>query len=221
MKTKRFNDSTKPSTGDTKTTVTGNTATPTATLTGSPQSGTGAVTASLPKAAADNLIAEAKKAEAAGQNAVIQIKVETAGQSNAVNVNIPKESFNGIATGTKAEVKIETALGTVKFDTDAVKGINSAATSGDLSISIARVETESLADTVRQLVGDRPVYDFTVSAAAAPSRPSAEAARRSASRILWPPVRTRTRLLSIISTIRAACRPCAASITPPPERWNL
>ena len=156
------NDSTKSSTGDTKTTVSGNTATPTATLTGSPQSGTGAVTASLPKVAADNLIAEAKKAEAAGQNAVIQIKVETAGHSNAVNVNIPKESFNGIATGTKAEVKIETAIGTVKFDTDAVKGINSAATSGDLSISIAKVET--LADTVRQLVGDRPVYDFTVSA---------------------------------------------------------
>jgi len=110
------------------------------------------------------LTSQAQAAEAAGQKAVVEIKVEAAPEAKAVELTIPKTSFAVVANDTEADVQVSTPLAIVTFDSKAVQSINNAAPSGDVSISVANVDAAALSPEARTLVGDRPVYDFSVKA---------------------------------------------------------
>ncbi len=60
-------------------------------------------------------------------------------------------------------MKVTTGIGSITLTAKAVESINGAAVAGDVSIGIAKVETATLTESVQQAVGDRPVYDFSVS----------------------------------------------------------
>ncbi len=111
-----------------------------------------------------NLVGQAKKAEASGQKAVIEIKIESAADTKTVKVEIPGDSFKQVADTTNAGVRVDTGIGTVTFDTKAVDSINGAASAGDISISMGKVDKSSLTEELVVKVGDRPVYDFSVKA---------------------------------------------------------
>ncbi len=113
-----------------------------------------------------DLAAKAKEAEAAGQKAVVEIKVDAPANANAVEIEIPRDAFNKVSDTTKADVKVDTGLGTIVFDANAVESISGAANNGDISISMAKVENSTLAKEIQEIVGDRPVYDFSVKAGA-------------------------------------------------------
>lgn len=110
------------------------------------------------------LVEKAKEAEASGQKAVVEIKVEAAAGTKAVEVEIPRDAFNAMADASKAELKVDTGIGTVTFDAKGVESISGAADAGDISISVARVDASTLTPEIRETVGDRPVYDFSVRA---------------------------------------------------------
>jgi uncharacterized repeat protein (TIGR02543 family) len=125
---------------------------------------TGTATATVSASVVTDLAAQAKAAEASGQKAVVEIKVETAPAAKEIAVEIPRDAFNKVATDTKAEVTISTGLGSITFSEKAVDSISGAAGTGAVSISIAKVEASALSPQVQAKVGDRPVYDFSVKA---------------------------------------------------------
>jgi enterochelin esterase-like enzyme len=121
---------------------------------------TGDTQATIGKDSVTNLVDSAKSSEAEGKSAVVELKVESTEQTKTAQLTIPRSSFNEVATGTKAEVKVDYGnVGTVSFDAKAIDTINSATATGDISIIISK--TELTADK-KELLGDRPVYDFSV-----------------------------------------------------------
>lgn len=142
----------------------GNRSTVSAAVTGSLQSSSGSMQANVTKATVQSQISAAQKAEASGQSALIEWKVESAGQADTLQVTVPKESFREIASATDAEVKVSSALGSVKLNAEAVKNISDAASGGDLSIHISKVNPETLSPENQKLVGNRPVYSYAITA---------------------------------------------------------
>lgn len=124
----------------------------------------GMVAAELEAGAINDLTDKAKEAEASGQKAIIEIKVETAANTKTMVLNIPRNDFNKLAEGTNADVKINTSFGTVTFNAKAVELINSSKNSGNISIGINRVEASALTKEIQAKVGDRPILEFSVKA---------------------------------------------------------
>jgi len=116
------------------------------------------------EATMNTLIEAAKKTETDGKKSVIEIKMEAAANDNVMEVVIPKESFNKIATTTQSEVKVSTGIGVITFNSDAVKQINTSTGADDIDITIAKVSNETLSANIQKTVGDRSVYDFSVKA---------------------------------------------------------
>ena len=141
--------------------VSGNTMTATTTLTGTQDAATGRTFASVTNEIFTPMIEKAKTAETAGQKPVVEIKVDAASASKEVAVAIPRAAFSQLAGETKAQVSVVSPLGTVIFDEKAVQAINGAA-ANDIQISMAKVDNTGLSSEVQALVGDAPVYDFTV-----------------------------------------------------------
>lgn len=152
------------SSSTTPTTTESTTTTVSTTVKAVTDSATGMATAVLESSAVNALIAKAKEAESTGQKAVIEIKVEAAANTKAVDVAIPGNAFKQIAETTKANLKVNAGIGTITFDTKSISAINSAASAGNISISIKKVEQATLTEEVQAKVGDRPVYDFSVKA---------------------------------------------------------
>ncbi|MFC5404394.1 S-layer homology domain-containing protein [Cohnella soli] len=138
----------------------GNTGTVTAKAPAKTDAATGDTLANLSKETAASIVSNVKKSEAEGRATVVEVKVETTEQTKSAQLSIPKESFAEIATGTKANVKVEYGnVGTISFDPKAVQTINAATGTGNVSIIIAKSE---LTPEGKEVLGDRPVYDFTV-----------------------------------------------------------
>lgn len=144
------------------TTTSGNTVTVETTATVTTDEATGVTSAAVTAAAVSGLAQTAKKAEAQGKSAVLEIKVVTSAKTQTAELTIPRSAFNEVASGTKARLRISYAhVGTITLDAKAVASIHSAQDQGDILIRIAKV---SLTDEGKAVLGDRPVYDLSVSA---------------------------------------------------------
>ncbi|MBP1995080.1 S-layer homology domain-containing protein [Paenibacillus eucommiae] len=119
---------------------------------------TGATIAAVSPETIASLLERAKANEAGGKPAVVEFKVEATTQTKTVQLTIPRSSFNELVSGTN-NIKVNAVFGTVTFDAKAVKSISSALGTGDISIIIAR---SSLTEESKEILGDRPVYDFSV-----------------------------------------------------------
>ncbi len=111
---------------------------------------------------ASALVAGAKAAEKSGNKAVVEIQLERGKSATAAEITIPKDSFSSLATGTHADLTVDAGIGTVTFDSAAVDAINTSVSSGDIKISLAKADISDLSDEGKAQVGNRPVYDFTV-----------------------------------------------------------
>ncbi|MPM47173.1 hypothetical protein SDC9_93881 [bioreactor metagenome] len=146
-----------------QTTAGGGVTTASVSLTGTVHAATGTVTTSVSQTTAQNLLDQAKKAEQAGQRAVIELGISGAAGSS-VQVALPGAALQNIAAETAAELRVSTHLGVVSFDAAALDAIGQQAAASSVSIQIAKLETEELPEAARQAAGDRPVYRFTISA---------------------------------------------------------
>lgn len=125
---------------------------------------TGTATADVGSSEMTSLTDMAKASESAGQKAVVEIKVEANINAKTVEVIIDRTAFNKLSEDTNADVKVITGLGSITFNAEAVNTISGATGTGNITISMARVETNTLSDEMQQAIGNRPVYDLSVSA---------------------------------------------------------
>ncbi|MDF2636941.1 MAG: Ig domain protein, partial [Pelosinus sp.] len=116
----------------------------------------------LSESVVKDLIAQVKKAE--GKNPVIEINIDKIADKKDIEVVLSKASINEIATATEAKVKINTGLGSITFSEEAIKKINQQADDEKISIGIALIDDKKLSSEAQEVIGDRPVYEFSVTA---------------------------------------------------------
>lgn len=92
----------------------------------------------------------------------IKIIVDAPIGAKEIEVILQRDAFKQLADSTKTDVKIDAGIAAVTFDDKAIDSINSAAATGDISISVKAVDKGSLTPEARAGIGDRPVYDFTL-----------------------------------------------------------
>lgn len=162
---KNNNDIKKPTVSiDVKETTDKNTTTVSTSVEVITDSKTGIASAKVAKNVFEDLTDKAKKAEASGKKAVVEINAEIKNALKAIGLEIPRATFNQLADSTNAELRLNTGIGSITFDANAVNSIRKELNEGDVKISLSKVDTSTLDQEVQSKVGVRPVYDFTVKA---------------------------------------------------------
>jgi hypothetical protein len=124
----------------------------------------GKTSAELGSDLAAALTGDAMSAEEAGQETVVEIKVETEAETKSVDLVIPGGAFADLADDTDAKVRIDAGFAVITFDADAVESISGAAGSEDVRIVIEAMDVSNLSEETQNMIGDRPVYDISVTA---------------------------------------------------------
>ena len=108
------------------------------------------------------LIESAKTAESENKTVLIEIRVEHDTSAKAVEVVISVDAFKMITSKTASEVKFASGMSSITFDSKAVKTIGNGVAAGDVIVRIESVDTDSLSQNIREVIGEHPVYDFSV-----------------------------------------------------------
>ncbi len=146
------------------TTVSGATATATVTPTVSAEGKAGAV---LTPARMSEILGKAQEAAAqSGEKAKIEIRLGDTGKDTGtitgVAVTVPAASVRAMASTEVDSLTLAGGLGSVTLDAAALSTVTAAA-SGDITITMAKADPAAMPDQVRQEVGERPVYSFSIS----------------------------------------------------------
>ena len=138
--------------------ITGSTATTTVTST----TGTdGMAAASVLAAQVDNALKQAQDAAAkSGEAPKIEIKVEAPANAAAVKTAVPGAAMTAIASGNLQDMTISSPVANLTFDRAALNTI--AGLAGDVIFSATKVDKSGLPASVQTLIGNRPVYEFSV-----------------------------------------------------------
>ncbi len=116
---------------------------------------------SIPKKALYNIIKDATDTTKNPANkSKFTLDLSTNDSFKAVEVTIPKESF--VETSKLFDgIVIQTKSATITFDKKAFMDIANAA-NADIKVNINSVDASKLSEGTRAIIGDRPVYDFTI-----------------------------------------------------------
>ena len=147
----------------TETKAAGNTATATTTATATVDNSgkaTATVTQTQVSDAIDKAVEEAQK-QGNGTAAVVKIKVEAPADAKTVETNISKEAVSLAANGKIQALTVSTPVASITFDDKALSTIAFEAEEA-VKITASKAEASSLSPEVRQIVGDRPVFNFSV-----------------------------------------------------------
>ena len=137
------------------------TATTTAkTTTGSAGNASASVTESQVSDAVKKSIETASK-ESEGTAARVELKVQAPADSKSVETSLPKKALNEVAASDTAALTISTPVAAITFDNKSLDTISGQA-GGDVKITAAKADVRTLSEETRQAVGDRPVYNFSV-----------------------------------------------------------
>ncbi len=140
-------------------TVSGSTATTTVTTT---TGADGKAAASVPAAQVDSALKQAKEAAAkSGDAPRVEIKVNAPANATSVETTVPQAAMTAIASGNLHDMTISSPVANLTFDGAALITIAGAA-AGDVKFSASRVDTANLPAAVQTLIGNRPVYEFSV-----------------------------------------------------------
>ena len=142
------------------TTASGTTSTASVSISGSTNATTGTATAALTSSVASALVETARNSEAEGQKSVVKIKVDSGDGTSAVALTMPRAEFDKLTGSTDAELTVDAGIGTVTFDARSLETISGASAGGDVTITIEKADIGALSDEIKEIVGDRPVYDF-------------------------------------------------------------
>lgn len=144
----------------------------------SPNSGKATITPSVEKDSKGTSIANVSAAQVTQalndltESTVLEIKATADATSNQVDVKLPAEAVSKIANSSATEIKIAAGIGQVSFDKQAVSAISSAASTGEVTISIRKADVNDITknmdaaarEAIQEAVKDRPIFDFTVTA---------------------------------------------------------
>ncbi len=140
-------------------TVSGSTATTTVTA----QTGTnGTATATVTQSQMSTAITAAQKAAAStGEAPRVEIQISGGSDTSAVETTLPIAAVQALVTGEMETLTLSSNVADITFDAQAIAAIAGAST-GDVNISAAQVENSTLSGAAAQVVGNRPVYNFSV-----------------------------------------------------------
>ncbi len=120
----------------------------------------GSVTESNAKTAID----AAKTAEKNASSALIVLDFSAAGPVKSLRLTIPASVFSEIAIETGARLRLESALGSLTFDSKALVAVFSALKGLDINIGIKKSDDTAYSLGLDSDRGNRPVYIYSVSA---------------------------------------------------------
>lgn len=123
---------------------------------------TGTVAVKIMPDTVKGLIEKLCEVEESGQKAIVAFKVKLADDAKSVELEIPSNSLKQILDNSKAAIKMDMGIGTVTFNTKAIKTINQSASAESIKTGIKKVESTALPEQVHNKIGDRPVYDFFI-----------------------------------------------------------
>ena len=121
----------------------------------------GKATATLTQSQINNAFT---KAHETGNNPTVQINISGTEGANAVVTTIPGASLQAMASGDVSALTLSSSVATLTFDAGVLSTI-SEGSPGDATFTASRVDPSALPDTMFQLVGNRPVYQFSVTSA--------------------------------------------------------
>ncbi len=140
-------------------TVSGSTAT---TETTAKTDSDGKATASVTQSQMNNAIEQAQKAaKETKETPKVKIEVDSTSDAKEVKTILPNSSVQKLATEKMGSLAISSAVAEMTFDGKALEKIASQ-TSGDVSFGVSRVDNSTLSKEARGIVGDRPIFDFSV-----------------------------------------------------------
>ena len=96
-----------------------------------------------------------------GGAAQVEINVEAPADTTTATISIPGEAISQAAEAGIGALTISTPVASITFGTNALSTLAEEAT-GDVIITASQVDTSSLSPEAQQRVGDRPVFDFSV-----------------------------------------------------------
>lgn len=134
----------------------------TAAITPTAPDSNGEVKANVDANTLNSLTDLAKAAESKGQNAVVEIKVGSSAAAKEVSIDMPKDALIKLVQDTKASLKINVGVASLTFDAKSLDSLGSQLTGANVDISIAKVDSTALPQDIKAKVGDRPVFDISV-----------------------------------------------------------
>lgn len=124
--------------------------------------GNGSATASLNQTQMSNAMEGAQKAaEKTGGKPKVKIEVAGASQAKQIKITLPNASVQKLATEGMDSLEISSPVAKMILDKRALDKIASQ-TASDVSFGVSKVDNDSLSQGAKGIVGDRPVYDFSV-----------------------------------------------------------
>jgi hypothetical protein len=121
---------------------------------------TAAVTGTQINEAIEKAAGEAAK-HGGNADIMVEIKVEAPANAGAVETRIPEAAADVLADGAAGALRVSTPIASITFDKEALLAISGQAES-DVEIAASRVDPSALPAGAGELVGDRPVFDFSV-----------------------------------------------------------
>ncbi|HHX59704.1 MAG TPA: S-layer homology domain-containing protein [Epulopiscium sp.] len=118
----------------------------------------------------DNAIKKAQEASdknAAKNNGIkVEIKVDDKINNenksvNNISVGLPKATIDLLAKAEVTELSINSTVGTFALDLETLKTIQNEI-KGDIKVSANKVDNKTLSEEVKEVVGNRPVFDFSI-----------------------------------------------------------
>jgi uncharacterized repeat protein (TIGR02543 family) len=155
--------STPVETPKTETNVEGNTATATTTVTATVDS-SGNTAATVSRAQVSDAISKAmEEAEKQGEGTVARVKINVEASADATTAEtiIPKEAVSQASEAGIGALTISTPVASITLDANTLSALSEEAI-GDMEITASKVEASSLSPEAQRKVGDRPVFDFTI-----------------------------------------------------------
>lgn len=142
------------------TSVSGDTAT-TTTAADAAVDSSGNATAFVSQEQISAALSQAAANEGEGTKAVVEIRVVAPDDADSVGTIISGPALDQIAGSGVGAFTVSTPVASVTFDSQALSTISTEA-GGNVNVTVARVDAGTLSDAARQLVGDRPVFEFSV-----------------------------------------------------------
>ena len=136
-----------------------------ATLSATAAAGTGGTaTASLTQSQLQDAVNEALEAarnQGGGTAASVEIQITAPADATSVETSLPRAAVGTAAAGGLQALTVSSSVASITFDSNALSTI-ARGTGEDVSIIASRLNSSSISTEVRQLVGNRPVFDFSV-----------------------------------------------------------
>lgn len=129
---------------------------------GETQTQNGQTVATVSKETLNEAIDQLTQNNTNGSKNVIEVKIDTTSDADKLTVTFDKDALSRVSNEANADMKITSGLGTLLFDQKALSAIGSSSNNEEISISINKVDTNDLSDAVKEIVKDRPVFDFSV-----------------------------------------------------------